>query len=178
MELQWVPSHVGVPGNEVADSLAKNAYFHDNPTIRLKRFAEARLLIRGVIRLRHPDASVSSGNAPPPVPTKRILRSDAALLHRLHSNSSLTRARLHQLNRLTSSHCPACGVEEDLEHIFLQCTDQAVHRTAMISELRKANRPHLSIRDFLSPTGTRSACRERFEIVLTFLHLTGLSDCL
>lgn len=67
MELQWFPSHVGILGNEVANSLSMNAYIHDNRTILLKRFVEARLLIRAVIRLRHPDASVSPGTAPPPV---------------------------------------------------------------------------------------------------------------
>lgn len=69
-----------------------------------------------------------------------------------------------------------CGVQEDLEHILFQCTDHTVHRAAMISELRKANCPHLSLRDLLFPTGTRSACRATFDIVLTYPHLTGLSD--
>lgn len=75
--------------NEVAESLGMNAHGHDNPTTLLKSFPKARLLIRGVMRVRHPHASVSSDTAPPPVPKNPIVHSDTALVHRLCSNFSL-----------------------------------------------------------------------------------------
>lgn len=133
------------------------------------------MLIWGVMRLRHPDACVSSGTAPPPTPTKHTWRSDVALLHRLRSNSSFPRARLHQVKRLTSSDCPTCGVQEVLKDIFFQCNDYTVDKRAMIIELHKGKRPHFATRDLFF-TGTRSACRATFELTLTFLHLSGLSD--
>lgn len=41
---------------------------------------------------------------------------------------------------------------------------------------RKAERPHLTVRGVLFLTGTRSACHAKFELIVIFLRLIGLSD--
>lgn len=91
MELQWIPSHDGVPANESPDSLATQAHAHNDPTIILNRFADARL-VRQVTLIRHPDTSVSLGTFPSLVSRRGILRSDAAFLHRPRGNSVSTRS--------------------------------------------------------------------------------------
>lgn len=52
------------------------------------------------------------------VPTKHILRFDAALIHRLRSNFSFKSARLHQPGHVKSRDCPTCRAQEDREHNF------------------------------------------------------------
>lgn len=48
------PAHVGIHGNNVADSLAKAAHQDERPTVFLSRCVGARLLIRGILCLRDP----------------------------------------------------------------------------------------------------------------------------
>lgn len=139
MKLEWVPSDVGVLANQIEKSLATDTRVPENPTIIQKRLAEARLLLRGVIHLLHTDESVSRGTAPPPVPTKRTLPSDASQLHHMRSNSSFMRARLQQLNRLTISDCPTCINQEDLNIYFFLWKDYTAQRSVMNNKLVKQN---------------------------------------
>lgn len=60
-------------GNELADSLAVSEHAHDDPSIILRPFDEARLPLRRVFRLRHPEPRVALGSLPPP-PAESSLR--------------------------------------------------------------------------------------------------------
>lgn len=81
LEFAWIPSHVGIPGNEVADSIATPTDTHDNPTIILHRFVEARLTLWQIIRVCQPDAfGMLETNTPPIYPPRRgTLRSDLVI---------------------------------------------------------------------------------------------------
>lgn len=56
---KWVPSDVGMPGNEVADRLTSSVHNDDDPSVLLRRFAEAERLIEDIIRLQHADERVA-----------------------------------------------------------------------------------------------------------------------
>lgn len=158
MELQWVPSHVSALGEKVADTLAMNVNVQHNPAILLKHFAVTRLLIRGVMRATCPVVPVSSVTAPPPITTLR-------------------RARQHQLYRLTSGDCFTCGVQEYAECVFFfsakSTLGPGVPRLMTYTYSKSSSPRHPSL---LVPTGRRSACRSTFELIVTFLHLTDLTD--
>ncbi|XP_072145540.1 uncharacterized protein [Dermacentor andersoni] len=63
LRLQWVPSHVGVAGNEAVDKLARRAHDHNTPiTQRVSSFDTAPLRIRRELALRHPDGRLAQGS--------------------------------------------------------------------------------------------------------------------
>lgn len=97
MRLLWVPSHVGIVGNDVTDSLARRPHGNGEPTIFLQRFVEAGRHLRKIIRPRHPDKCISLSIYPLPVPHDDILRSDTALLYGPWCNSAFTPAKLAQI---------------------------------------------------------------------------------
>lgn len=53
--LQWMPSHVGIPGNEKTDFPASGAHHDGRPTFLLRRFAEVKRFIKAIVNPRHPD---------------------------------------------------------------------------------------------------------------------------
>lgn len=59
-----VPRHLGVVGNEVADS-----HDNDEPTVFLQLFVYTRQLLLDITRQHHPDKCVSIGTYPSPVLT-------------------------------------------------------------------------------------------------------------
>lgn len=57
--IQWVPSHVGIPANEMFCVLASSAHNYENRIIFLRRMADAKRVIKTVIRLQHPEERVA-----------------------------------------------------------------------------------------------------------------------
>lgn len=53
--LQWISAHVGIPGNEVADELAKAAHSADTPLTAAVNTYNAQARIRRSVAARHPD---------------------------------------------------------------------------------------------------------------------------
>ncbi|XP_037560898.2 uncharacterized protein LOC119440022 [Dermacentor silvarum] len=85
---QWVPSHIGLQGNEEADRLAKEAHSSSVPLSRfVTRFDVARHSVAGYLRTQHPDPRVAGGIPPRLLPPQRPEparpRSHPATPHRL-----------------------------------------------------------------------------------------------
>ncbi|XP_077552120.1 uncharacterized protein LOC144166486 [Haemaphysalis longicornis] len=88
VQLQWLPSHMGIPGNEKADALAKGAYQQDTPVSRdVTPYDAARQQLTRVALTMHPDRRVVRGQAPRVLPG-RLNRDDRSLLLRLRLNCS------------------------------------------------------------------------------------------
>ncbi|KAL3209913.1 hypothetical protein MRX96_037555 [Rhipicephalus microplus] len=70
---QWVPSHVGVRGNEAADELARDAHDPSTPTTNFVRnYDVARLIIARHVRALHPDPRTAAGTPVARLPSTGI----------------------------------------------------------------------------------------------------------
>ncbi|XP_070380289.1 uncharacterized protein [Dermacentor albipictus] len=134
LSLHWRPAHVGIPGNEEADTLAKSA--HDssaplNPAVTAADFSRNKL--RRHIIACHPDKRVSLGRPPRP-PTNGCLV--AAL-----SASWLLLDGSPPAPPWESQFASLCPPAETLEHLLLACPAHLQHRGRLLQEFHRLGLP-------------------------------------
>ena len=127
VHLQWIPGHSSLPGNDLADFLAKAEASLDPSKISVSLaplISSQRLSL--YTSWRH---SVQSGffqhQIPPVSPEELTLpRSARCALSRLRYNghSTLLNSYLHRVGRAETPSCSNCGsVSQNLPHIVLDC---------------------------------------------------------
>ncbi|XP_043223412.1 uncharacterized protein LOC122382301 [Amphibalanus amphitrite] len=138
--LQWIPSHCGIPGNERADQLAKDASTlpqEDVPVDVTTVYRAAARLARARTTNQWPPGwyrTLMEGRPPPPV--RGPNRLDAVETHQLRAGHWSGSAQyLHRIGRHPSPECAqcsdrgcragwcrACGEEADTpDHVLLRC---------------------------------------------------------
>lgn len=165
LTLYWVPAHIGISGNELANSEAKKVVGEMPTTIRLpytdhkaffKRLAHMEdgwLLeedgqVKGVIyfsRIR-------------PLTPKlwykglKLSREMFVFISRCRSNHYSLNQSLHKINVVHSSNCE-CGQDpQDLNHILWQCPLHDHHRRMLMNRLATLRiHPPLDLVSFLCP---------------------------
>ncbi|KAG0414422.1 hypothetical protein HPB47_008366 [Ixodes persulcatus] len=175
LAMQWIPSHVGISGNERADTLAARAHDDQAPTFLLDRFNEANRLIHDELQQFHPHPGMAIGKPPPTIP-RNLPRADASLLHRLRAGCPYTGKRLHMMGRKQDPNCPDCGDPEDSEHVLLLCPAHEEPRRTLLQSYAQARLVHATVSDILNPEGHRGATERAFRALLRFLRETGLED--
>ncbi|KAM7306770.1 uncharacterized protein ISCGN_010436 [Ixodes scapularis] len=172
---QWLPSHVGISGNETADRLANAAHHIHVPTLVIPKMYEARLIIHKEIEKLHPDTRVSAGKPPARVPPK-LSRASASLLHRLRTGCAFTAKALHRMDPTINPNCPSCDVPEDQDHLLWTCPTLADKRKSLLDGLRQAGVASATTQDILFPPGSARDVSRTFAAVLKFLEDTSLFD--
>ncbi|XP_040072716.1 uncharacterized protein LOC115308845 [Ixodes scapularis] len=169
---QWLPSHVGISGNETADSLANAAHHIHVPTLVIPKMYEAKLIIHKEIEKLHPDMRVSIGKPPARVPPK-LSRASASLLHRLRTGCAFTAKALHRMDPTINPNCSSCDVPEDQDNLLWTCPTLADKRKSFLDGLRQAG--VASATTHFPPGSARDVSRT-FTAPLKFLEDTSLFD--
>ncbi|XP_075556524.1 uncharacterized protein LOC142588571 [Dermacentor variabilis] len=168
--LQWVPAHIGIHRNEEADRLGRAAHTASVPrSLVVTPFDVARHTVAGMLRARHPDARVASGNPPKLLPRTGLHRRDRALLLRLRIGCYRTAARTHRLQGTGSPFCLKCADVEDLEHVLLRCPEYLVQRDTLTSAYRRLGLPCDSTDALLFPAAHSSVTGRAFAALLDLL---------
>ncbi|KAG0713272.1 hypothetical protein GWK47_016559 [Chionoecetes opilio] len=187
---QWVPSHAGIPGNEVADSAARLALTDVNTTPLPLPLSAAKRLISRVCRsawnntlgdaLRITSMGhYRSDSSPQPWIRKKSRVLDVALTRLRLGHTTLT-AHLHRLRLSPDPHCPWCiNVPETIEHFLLQCPRFHSHRVVLHTQLIALNVNTFDLPTLLAAAGVPPS-RQHAVIRLTcaFLRKTGQLQCL
>ena len=156
--LQWVPSHVGIAGNTVADRAAAEAHSHlntvDLPTDQTDFLTNLRSTCRGhwdttlTDRLRHTRLGELRNNPQQHHWTHSPCRALDTAITRLRIGHTRLNAHRHRLGLTDTPHCPWCPTQlETPEHLLLHCPRHHSHRVALLHSLSLLHirRPTLAV---------------------------------
>ena len=182
--LQWVPSHIGVVGNTVADKAAAEAHSHPSP-ITLQTDQTDLLTLLKTAYIQHWDRLLTDSLQNT---TLRRYRQDTRPHWWTHSPSraldtAVTRLRIghtrlnHHLYRLRLApdpFCPWCPNQLDTaEHLLLHCPRHHSHRTVLLQSLTALHIPRPTLSDLLGGSQDPGLAFKTLKNTRTFLKKTG-----
>ena len=134
--LQWIPSHVGIPGKEKADSLAKAAsesgpvheQFDSAPSLHCEVTQSIKALWKKRwMRDQKGRSYFELQSTPNSVRYTTLTRADQVILTRIKLNHFPCQSYLNRFNLADSAECLQCK-EETIAHIIYACPEIADHR--------------------------------------------------
>jgi ribonuclease HI len=148
--LLWLPGHVGIQGNEVADRLAKLASSSHTPMF-LDVYKTQTDINKYIAEIIEKEWQSNYNNSPAgkhykqlePIVSNKIKFTSS----NRHKETTITRLRLgkcrlnyylHKINKHPTGLCDFCNQPETIQHFILECPHYNILRSAAISDIRDA----------------------------------------
>jgi ribonuclease HI len=133
----WIPSHVGIQGNEVADRLAKEALAHDSVDVELRSGArELSEAVDSHVRRLWQEAAdkcetghfnrALNVNVDEKIKYVNKSRGKEVVITRLRLGRCKLNYYLHRIGVHETGLCGQCGVPQTIEHFLMHCTHSPV----------------------------------------------------
>jgi hypothetical protein len=146
VKFSWIPSHVGIRGNETADKLAKESLRLGHVTVNLKHeCSSAYKDIRDIFIKEWQDrwSSETKGRfyakLVPEVSLKTKFSDKYRLkeraITRLRFGHSLLNGSLNRMGLHSDGLCNTCGVAETVEHFLMDCIDYQNLQFTLVDKL-------------------------------------------
>ena len=148
--LQWIPAHCGIPGNELADQLAKSGARKDQPDVDLT-YKERRTIIKSSYRLtvERDDYHLLS-------------RKEQVTIFRLRTGHNRLNHHMYSKLRLVPSSNCSCGIgDQTVEHVLQSCPRFLMQRNSMWPQGTELDRK-------------LHGCKEELRKTCDFINMTGL----
>ena len=116
--LQWVPAHVGIPGNERADRLAKEGSQLPQPTIPAT-YEETKTLLRS--RFRRGWVAMNGGYQAHQDSIRMLERRQQTTIYRLRTGHCSLRAHLKRIGVAATSLCECGLADQTPSHVLQDC---------------------------------------------------------
>ncbi|XP_037288244.1 uncharacterized protein LOC119181160 [Rhipicephalus microplus] len=153
VSFHWLPSQVGIAGNEKAGTLAKAALQPGNPyscAVAARDYSQARL--KRLLVTVHPDSRVASGRGPKPLSETGHTSRERASLLRLRTSCMWTAARRYANGLCLSPSCSRFGDPKTLEHLLSACPGLAQGRLKAYAAYRRQGLPVSILEHLLFPS--------------------------
>lgn len=182
---QWIPSHIGIKGNEEADSLAKKALNEGRDCAIPVSGADIRHFITQGANHCSMEKWFDSPKSKESVlyevdPHRKFFiatdlpRHLETLIHRLRLEVAYTNSFLHKIHRSNSPECHCGQAEENVRHILLECVKYANEREKLKKKLASLDRRPLTLKKLLGPWPEMHLQKKANIFLTDFLVETGL----
>lgn len=138
----WIPSHVGIYGNEHADYLAKEGSIKGKLNPMKLNISEAYSLIKTKIKNKFTKQWTEYNNTNfhnkciyPTLPTQLEVYSSNVILDKIYTRLKLGKSLLKAERYIEDKKCPSCKELETFEHVFFTCKKYTSQRQNLEADL-------------------------------------------
>ena len=179
--IEWVPAHIGLAGNEIADHHAKQSLssaidseYHDSPHGLNEIMSRARTHFINQWQEQWDQTKHTwFYNIKPSVHSIRPIHSNTTAdktITKLRLGASRELAVFQNLFRNTNNNC-VCGQQEDMSHYLLACPAHAEYRTRLIEKF-KTIRPHTNFNAHTLLNPPKNCQVEQYQAIYSYISNT------
>ena len=177
--LEWIPSHVGISGNELADREAKKALRQNYPDIYIPLYKEdIKNLCKNILKnmwqknwnnnSKGRTLYLVQDTVSFKISIPRMNRETERNLFKIRCGYISINKYLCTLGKSRDEKCDTCQVTDNVEHFMFNCTKYNAQRRTLLESLNRQGVTDLSLKNLLA------GYYQTFQPVLEYLHETGV----